>query len=80
VCAIHGLTRHVMRDDGYRCAKCRSTAVSDRRRRRKRILVEEAGGQCVLCGYDRCLAALQFHHVDPSTKRFTVGGTGSAAS
>lgn len=38
----------------------------------KRILVEEAGGQCVICGYDRCIITLHFHHVDPSTKRYGV--------
>jgi transposase-like protein len=75
-CPTHGITRHVMRDSGYRCAACRSAYVTERRRRRKRSLVEEAGGECLLCGYDRCLAALQFHHVDPSTKRFTLGGVG----
>jgi transposase-like protein len=79
-CPIHGLTRHVMRDTGYRCAKCRSAAVTARRRRRKQTLVDEAGGRCVLCGYDRCLAALQFHHLDPSLKRFAVGGLGGGVS
>jgi transposase-like protein len=71
-CPIHGVTRHVMRDSGYRCARCRSAHVTARRRRMKRILVDEAGGACRLCGYDRCLGALQFHHVDPETKRFQV--------
>ncbi len=26
------------------------------------------GGACQRCGYSRCLAALQFHHLDPSSK------------
>jgi len=38
--------------------------------------VSEAGGACVLCGYDRCLAALEFHHLDPTQKRFAIGGRG----
>ena len=29
-----------------------------------------------LCGYDRCLAALQFHHLDPATKSFALSGNG----
>jgi hypothetical protein len=77
-CPRHGLTRHRRRDRGWRCLRCRSEAVADRRRRVKAILVEEAGGACALCAYDRCVAALQFHHVDPSTKRFHLalrGGT-----
>ena len=35
-------------------------------------MIEEAGGRCLLCGHDRKMAALQFHHVDPTTKLFTL--------
>lgn len=38
----------------------------------KRILVEEAGGCCAVCGYDRCVVNLHFHHVDPTTKSFAL--------
>jgi hypothetical protein len=38
----------------------------------KRILVEEAGGCCAVCGYARCMVNLHFHHVDPATKSFTM--------
>jgi hypothetical protein len=30
------------------------------------------GGACQICGYDRCLAALDFHHKDPSAKSFGI--------
>ena len=36
------------------------------------MLVEEAGGCCAVCGYDRCEVSLHFHHVDPASKAFTV--------
>ena len=51
-----------------------------RRRRVKEILVKEAGGRCRLCGYDRCVAALEFHHLDPTTKEFGVAQNGMARS
>lgn len=38
----------------------------------KRILVDEAGGRCAICGYADCIASLHFHHVDPTTKSFAV--------
>jgi 5-methylcytosine-specific restriction endonuclease McrA len=38
----------------------------------RRTLIEEAGGQCALCGYDRCIVSLHFHHVDPATKLFPM--------
>jgi hypothetical protein len=53
-----------------------SEQVSTRRRRVKRILVEEAGGRCVTCGYDACVAALQFHHLDPRAKEFALSHEG----
>ena len=38
----------------------------------KRILVQEAGGCCAVCGYDRCVVNLVFHHVDPTKKSFAI--------
>ncbi|CAM0013234.1 HNH endonuclease [Vibrio phage D239] len=29
--------------------------------------------ECERCGYDKCFAALDFHHVDPSKKEYQVG-------
>ena len=79
VCHRHGPTRHLRRrEGGYRCTRCTSEGVTRWRRNIKRQLVEEAGGACVLCGYDRCLAALQFHHLDPSQKRFALSLKGAA--
>ena len=34
--------------------------------------MHEAGGRCSICGYDRCLANLHFHHVDPAEKSFAM--------
>jgi transposase len=80
-CTTHGITEFVRTSAGYyRCVLCRSAAVSKRRRKIKRVLVAEAGGCCVLCGYDRCVAALSFHHVDPAEKRFELSQRGVTRS
>ena len=55
-------------------------AVSIRRRKVKQVLVKEAGGRCALCGYDRYVGALHFHHVDPSTKAFNLSRRGVTIS
>lgn len=39
----------------------------------KRRAIEYKGGRCCICGYDRCMAALQFHHVDRTTKVAEIG-------
>lgn len=28
------------------------------------------GNKCLVCGYDKCIDALVFHHTDPFTKEF----------
>lgn len=33
---------------------------------------QQRGGQCIRCGYSKCLKALEFHHLDPSQKDFTI--------
>jgi hypothetical protein len=60
--------------------RCRSEAVTAHRRRVKELLIEEAGGCCVICGYDRFPGALQFHHVDPAQKSFALSVQGVARS
>jgi hypothetical protein len=42
--------------------------------------VREAGGCCILCGYDRHVGALEFHHLDASQKRMSVSRDGVALS
>jgi transposase len=77
-CAQHGNVCHILDGRGYyRCRQCRIEAVGRRRRKVKETLVAEAGGKCRLCGYSRCLAALEFHHLDPTTKKFGLSRRGA---
>lgn len=72
-CPRHGRTKFVLEGRGsFRCMKCRKADVVAWRRRAKERLVEEAGGRCRLCGYNRYQGALQFHHLDPSVIVFTI--------
>lgn len=76
-CKKHGETEFVKRSDGrYRCKKCSVEAVQKRREKLKQILVEYKGGKCEICGYDKCLGALEFHHISPSEKNFEIGYKG----
>ena len=80
-CRRHGIqVFRRLRSGHYRCSRCNSAAVAARRRRVKLELVQEAGGACVLCGYDRNPAALQFHHLDPATKEFGLAHGGLSIS
>jgi hypothetical protein len=46
----------------------------------KSILVAEAGGRCCVCGYDRNMRALHFHHLDPALKRHPINAKGVAVA
>jgi transposase len=80
-CARHGVVPfNRQRTGGYRCSRCTSEAVLRRRRKVKRLLVAEAGGRCSRCGYDRCLSALAFHHLEPAEKSFSLSHRGVGRS
>lgn len=51
-----------------------------RRRELKRLAIEYLGGACVQCGYTRCREALEFHHKDPSQKKFGIAERGFTRS
>lgn len=82
-CHVHGETKLAVVGRKRRrlhCKLCRSEAVARRRRKVKRILVEERGGRCEVCGHDRCIGALHFHHRDPATKCFGLAERGMTRS
>jgi transposase-like protein/5-methylcytosine-specific restriction endonuclease McrA len=73
ICAVHGAIAFVLDRDGYyRCPQCRAQSVIRRRARIRDEVIAEAGGCCAICGYARNPAALQFHHIDPASKEFTL--------
>lgn len=43
------------------------------RRNMKLKAIELLGGKCSLCGYDKCIDALEFHHKNPKEKDFKLG-------
>lgn len=80
-CRHHGLTDHVLEGRGYyRCKRCRMERVAAWCRDAKKRLVVEAVGRCRLCGYDRCPAALEFHHLEPAEKSFGLSVRGITRS
>ena len=51
-----------------------SDSVIEWRKRTKQKLIEYKGGKCELCGYEKCNRSLQFHHLNPDEKDFTISG------
>lgn len=52
--------------------------VKDWRVRTKLKLIAYKGGKCIVCSYDRCIQALEFHHLDPTQKDFALSGSSVA--
>lgn len=48
----------------------------DKREERKIELAKMLGGKCARCGYDACIASLDFHHRDANTKSFGISHSG----
>jgi len=55
---------------GYRrkeCKKCANKIRQEDRSKKRRELkikaVQYLGGRCQMCGYDKCMGALEFHHI-----------------
>lgn len=49
-----------------------SKYVKQWRKRTKQRIIDSFGGSCGICGYNRCKEALELHHIDSSTKDFTI--------
>ena len=45
--------------------------MKERRNYLKRKLVECKGGKCQICGYDKSIRALDFHHINPDEKELS---------
>jgi hypothetical protein len=73
-CALCGETdaikiyRHKDGRFRYRCKKCDNKKTIERFRDYKKKAVEYKGSKCLICGYSKCLASLEFHHRSPDEK------------
>jgi len=83
ICKIHGKVKFRNQSktgNHWRCTKCGSAAVQKRRDKIKTMAVEYKGGACCKCGYNKCIAALEFHHLNPEEKDFGIGLKGYTRS
>lgn len=63
-------TKKYIYSEAKRKAWTRNT--TNRRREFSRKAIKYKGGACQICGYNKCDRALDFHHIDPSTKLFSI--------
>jgi len=61
-------------------AKYLIQAVKKRRKKIREMAVEYKGGKCALCGYNKCIQALEFHHNSTTGKDFGISDKGYTRS
>ncbi len=75
-CKVHGETDFSTRVTGkytkYECKKCKALSVKKFSLKRKIEMINYKGGVCCKCGYNKNLAALEFHHINPEEKLFEL--------
>jgi len=48
----------------------------NKREERKKALIELQGSKCIKCGYNKCIASMDFHHRDPEEKEMSISNSG----
>lgn len=54
------------------CRRCMSQVTIDKHRAFKLKALEYKGNKCQICGYNKCIRSLTFHHIDPNEKEFGI--------
>jgi len=55
-------------------------AVVRRRKAVRQLALKYKGDQCSICSYNKCLQALEFHHLESSKKDFGISARGYTRS
>jgi hypothetical protein len=71
-CTVCGSDYIYKKTDGSLPKTCTSCNSRIAKQKKKQKCVEYKGSKCILCGYSKCIKALEFHHLDPKKKDFTI--------
>ena len=72
ICGTHFIPKTTAANQRTCCYSCMPDGVQLTRGMFLAKIKEARGGKCARCGYDKCIKALEFHHIDPSKKDFTI--------
>lgn len=56
----------------YICKACDNNRIMRIQQTLKQKYINYLGGECNKCGYNQCIAALDFHHKNPKEKDFNI--------
>lgn len=55
-------------------------AVDKRRKEIRKMALEYKGNKCAICGYNKCIKTLEFHHINNDGKDFGISAKGYTRS
>ena len=64
--------RKVYKKEYLKNKKYNYNDVKNWRLKKKKKAIEYKGGKCEKCGYDKCISAMEFHHLNPLEKDFSI--------
>ncbi len=81
ICNDRFETKSATRIYCYNCSGESTRSNNSTRKHQKTILrrnmklqaIKLLGGKCCICGYNKCIDALEFHHKNPNQKDFKLG-------
>lgn len=81
ICKHHGETLFLVEPSGRtRCVYCRTDATLKRKFKIRQMAIEYKGGCCQNCGYNKYSGALEFHHLNPEEKDFSLTASSPSRS
>lgn len=60
---------------GHTKLKCNSCCTNATRTKIKDKINEYKSQGCSICGYRKCISAIQFHHINPEEKEFEISSS-----
>lgn len=76
ICNVHGISEFSLsgiKKPRWKCKKCMYDVSKNYLYELKIKCILYKGGKCERCGYDKCPRSMDFHHVDPTQKDFSLG-------
>ena len=71
-CKKHKVRYHTDATYKFLCNERSKASKKKSRQIKKKKTIDLFGGKCQICFYDKCQNALNFHHINPSTKCFEI--------
>ena len=75
ICGVEFKIRNIAANNRQYCYDCLPEGKTATRTVYTELIKKKYGGKCIICGYDRCMSALEFYHLDPNEKEGIVSNS-----